>query len=78
MILITVTIYLLLAKGTLFITQILNQAGLTKNSAAAKDMIKRNAVKVDGEEVNAGFSLTSGQTVVIQAGKKAYAKVTVA
>lgn len=40
-------------------------------------MIKRGAVKVDGEVVDGGFSLTSGQTAVIQAGKKAYAKVTV-
>jgi tyrosyl-tRNA synthetase len=62
----------------LFITQILNQAELAKNSSSAKDMIKRGAVKVDGEVVDAGFSLTAGQTVVIQAGKKAYAKVTVA
>ncbi|MGP4714044.1 MULTISPECIES: tyrosine--tRNA ligase [unclassified Psychrobacter] len=61
----------------LFITQILNQAQLAKNNSAAKDMVKRGAVKVDGEVVDAGFSLTSGQTVVIQAGKKAYAKVTV-
>ncbi|MGP5504116.1 tyrosine--tRNA ligase [Psychrobacter celer] len=61
----------------LFITQILNQATLAKNNSAAKDMVKRGAVKVDGEVVDAGFSLTSGQTVVIQAGKKAYAKVTV-
>ncbi|MEG9304351.1 tyrosine--tRNA ligase [Psychrobacter celer] len=62
----------------LFITQILNQAALAKNNSAAKDMVKRGAVKVDGEVVDAGFSLASGQTVVIQAGKKAYAKVTVA
>ncbi|MGP4964471.1 tyrosine--tRNA ligase [Psychrobacter celer] len=62
----------------LFITQILNQAALAKNNSAAKDMVKRGAVKVDGEVVDGGFSLTSGQTVVIQAGKKAYAKVTVA
>ena len=61
----------------LFITQILNQAALAKNNSAAKDMVKRGAVKVDGEVVDGGFSLTSGQTVVIQAGKKAYAKVTV-
>lgn len=64
-------------QDALFITQILNQAALAKNNSAAKDMVKRGAVKVDGEVVDAGFSLTSGQTVVIQAGKKAYAKVTV-
>ena len=72
------TLELEAGQEALFITQILNQADLAKNSAAAKDMLKRNAVKVDGEEVNAGFSLTSGQTVVIQAGKKAFARVTIA
>lgn len=61
----------------LFITQVLNQANLAKNSAQAKDMLKRGVVKVDGEVVDASFSLTKGQTVVIQAGKKAYAKVSV-
>ena len=65
-------------QDALFITQVLNQAKLAKNNSAAKDMVKRGAVKVDGEVVDGGFSLTSGQTVVIQAGKKAYAKVTVA
>lgn len=64
-------------QDALFITQILNQAELAKNNSAAKDMVKRGAVKVDGEVVDASFSLTSGQTAVIQAGKKAYAKVTV-
>lgn len=73
-----ITLELEAGQEALFITQILNQADLAKNSAAAKDMLKRNAVKVDGEEVNAGFSLTSGQTVVIQAGKKAFARVTIA
>ena len=73
-----ITLELEAGQDALFITQILNQADLAKNSAAAKDMLKRNAVKVDGEEVNAGFSLNSGQTVVIQAGKKAFARVTIA
>lgn len=59
----------------LFITQILNQAGLAKNSAQAKDMLSRGAVKVDGQVVDASFALEAGQTVVIQAGKKAYARV---
>ncbi|MGP9557141.1 tyrosine--tRNA ligase [Psychrobacter sp. AOP7-A1-24] len=64
-------------QDALFITQVLNQAKLAKNNSAAKDMVKRGAVKVDGKVVDGGFSLISGQTVVIQAGKKAYAKVTV-
>lgn len=65
-------------QDKLFITQVLNQAALAKNSAQAKDMLSRGAVKVDGEVVDASFALSAGQTVVIQAGKKAYAKVTVA
>ncbi|MBO1530726.1 tyrosine--tRNA ligase [Psychrobacter sp. F1192] len=64
-------------QEALFITQILNQAELAKNNSAAKDMVKRGAVKVDGDVVDGSFSLTSGQSVVIQAGKKGYARVTV-
>ena len=41
-------------------------------------MLTRGAVKVDGQVVDASFALSAGQTVVIQAGKKAYAKVTIA
>ena len=62
-------------QDKLFITQILNQASLAKNSAQAKDMLSRGAVKVDGQVVDASFALEAGQTVVIQAGKKAYARV---
>ena len=72
-----VTLELPDGQEALFITQILNQAELAKNNAAAKDMVKRGAVKVDNEVVNAGFNLTSGQAAVIQAGKKAYARVVV-
>lgn len=65
-------------QDKLFITQVLNGANLAKNSAQAKDMLSRGAVKVDGQVVDASFAMSAGQTVVIQAGKKAYAKVTVA
>ncbi|MCG7412463.1 tyrosine--tRNA ligase [Moraxella nonliquefaciens] len=61
----------------LFITQILNQASLAKNSAQAKDMLSRGAVKVDGQVVDASFALSVGQTVVVQAGKKTFARVIV-
>lgn len=62
-------------QDRLFITQILNQAKLAKNSAQAKDMLKNNAVKVDGKTVDAQFSLQAGDEAIIQAGKKAYAKI---
>lgn len=61
----------------IFIAQVLNQTGLVKNSAAAKDALKNGSVKVDGQVVGADFALTKGQTVVVQAGKKAFARVAV-
>lgn len=61
----------------IFIAQVLNQANLVKNSAAAKDALKNGSVKVDGAVVGADFALTKGQTVVVQAGKKAFARVSV-
>lgn len=62
----------------LFIAQLLNQAGLVKNSAQAKDSLKNGSVKVDGAVVGADFAVEKGQTVVVQAGKKAFARVSVA
>ncbi|UXZ04016.1 tyrosine--tRNA ligase [Moraxella nasicaprae] len=62
----------------LFIAQLLNQAGLVKNSAQAKDALKNGSVKVDGAVVGADFAIEKGKTVVVQAGKKAFARVSVA
>lgn len=62
----------------LFITSVLSRAGLTKNSAQAKDALGRGAVKVDQNVVDASFTLKAGDVVIIQAGKKAIARVTVA
>lgn len=59
----------------LFITQVLNLAELAKNAAQAKDMVKRGVVKVDHDVVDASYSLKSGDDVLIQAGKKAFAQV---
>ncbi|WP_323842232.1 MULTISPECIES: tyrosine--tRNA ligase [unclassified Moraxella] len=61
----------------IFIAQVLNQANLVKNSAAAKDALKNGSVKVDGQVVGADFALTKGQTVVVQSGKKAFARLSV-
>ncbi|MFL1732727.1 tyrosine--tRNA ligase [Moraxella oculi] len=61
----------------LFIAQLLNQAGLVKNSAQAKDALKNGSVKVDGAVVGADFALGKGAVVVVQAGKKAFARVSV-
>lgn len=61
----------------LFITSVLTKAGLTKNGAQAKDALQRGVVKVDQQVVDASFTLKAGAVVIIQAGKKAIARVTV-
>ncbi|ENV35574.1 tyrosine--tRNA ligase [Acinetobacter gerneri] len=62
--------------GEIFIASILRLAGLTKNAAQAKDAVARGAVKVDWEVVDANFSVNENKTYIIQAGKKAIARVT--
>ena len=62
--------------GEMFIASILRTAGLTKNAAQAKDAVARGAVKVDWAVVDVNFSVTENKTYIIQAGKKAIAKVT--
>lgn len=61
--------------GEIFISSILRLAGLTKNAAQAKDAVARGAVKVAGQVVDASYCAKENQTVVIQAGKKAIARV---
>jgi len=55
---------------------VLSRSGLTKNSAAAKDVMQRGAVFIDGQPAPADFRMAVGQTHVIQAGKKAIARIT--
>lgn len=55
---------------------VLNRAGLVKNAAAAKDVIQRAAVFIDGQPAPDDFRMLVGDTHVIQAGKKAIARVT--
>ena len=57
------------------IAAILNKAGLVKNSAAARDLLAAGSVKVDGEVVDRSFVFALGATHVCQAGKKAFARV---
>jgi tyrosyl-tRNA synthetase len=57
------------------ISAILNKAGLTKNSNAARDMLKNGSVKVDKEVIDSSYKMKAGTEHVIQAGKKKFAKV---
>ncbi|WP_431024520.1 tyrosine--tRNA ligase [Halomonas sp. H5] len=60
------------------IAAVLNRTGLANNSAQAKDMLGNGRVKVDGEVAPRDLMLASGKSYVIQAGKKRYARVTIA
>ncbi|AXY58656.1 MULTISPECIES: tyrosine--tRNA ligase [Acinetobacter] len=62
--------------GEVSIISILRAAGLTKNSAQSKDAVGRGAVKVDWNVVDASYMVKENGTLIIQASKKAIAKVT--
>lgn len=64
-------------RGQLMLVQVLRLAGLAHNSSAAKDVLKRGAVYIDGQQADEGLILAPGDTKVIQAGKRRIAKVIV-
>lgn len=58
------------------IAVVLRQAGLTGSSSEALRMIEQGAVRVNGERVeNKGLILAVGQEVVLQVGKRRFARV---
>ncbi len=59
------------------VAAVLNKAGLVKNAAAARDLLAAGSVKVDGEVVDRGFLFEIGHTYICQAGKKAFARISV-
>ncbi|KZX83509.1 hypothetical protein A3715_31865 [Oleiphilus sp. HI0009] len=59
------------------ISAVLRMAGLVKNGAAAKDVLKRGAVYVDGQKVEASLMIKVRGRFVIQAGKKKIARVSI-
>jgi len=63
------------AAEDLPIGAVLNKAGLVKNSAVARDLLSSGGVRVDGEVVDRSFVFKVGATHVLQAGKKACARV---
>lgn len=54
---------------------VLNRAGLTKNAAAARDLLNAGSVKVDGQVVERDFVFVLGAEHVCQAGKKKFARI---
>lgn len=61
----------------LHIAAILRLSGLVKNSAAAKDVLGRGAVFVDGRPLTGDFFMAVGESAIIQAGKKKIARISV-
>ncbi len=58
------------------IASLLNKAGLVKNAAGARDLLNAGSVRIDGEVVDRTFIYKLGASHVCQAGKKAFARVT--
>jgi tyrosyl-tRNA synthetase len=65
----------LLSAEDMPISSVLNKAGLVKNAAAARDLLSAGSVKVDGEVVDRAFIFKLGSAHVCQAGKKAFARI---
>ncbi|MDH4653521.1 tyrosine--tRNA ligase [Pseudomonas sp. JS3066] len=60
------------------IASVLNKAGLVKNAAVARDLLGAGGVRVDGEVVDRAYVFKLGATHVLQAGKKSFARVSLA
>jgi len=62
-------------KGEMPMAAVLRLAGLVKNGAAARDVLGRGAVYVDGQQFEGDRMFVEGDDCVIQAGKKKIARV---
>ncbi|MCH9639084.1 MAG: tyrosine--tRNA ligase [Betaproteobacteria bacterium] len=63
---------------TLPLTQLLKQTGLTSSTSEALRMIGQNAVKINGEKVeDKTITIPRGETIIVQVGKRKFAKVNV-
>jgi tyrosyl-tRNA synthetase len=59
------------------IAQILKAAGLTASTSEALRMIEQGGVRIDGEKLSdRALQLAPGKTVVLQVGKRKFARVT--
>jgi tyrosyl-tRNA synthetase len=64
------------AGESLAIAYVLKQAGLTETTSEAMRMIQQGGVKLDGEKVcDKALQLAKGATVVLQIGKRKFARV---
>jgi tyrosyl-tRNA synthetase len=69
---------LLAVDGKLGLAQVLKQAGLTGSTSEALRLIEQGGVRIDGERVSdRAATLAQGVTVVVQAGKRKFARVSI-
>lgn len=60
----------------LSLPQVLKQAGLTGSTSEALRMIEQGGVRLNGERItDKGLSLTHGEALVLQVGKRKFARV---
>ena len=72
------TVELESVNGVMGIAQVLKQAGLTASTSDAMRMIDQGGVKLGGEKVSdRALVLVAGSEVVLQVGKRKYAKVVI-
>ncbi|WP_413438457.1 tyrosine--tRNA ligase [Sulfuriferula sp. GW1] len=65
-------------NGSLSITQVLKQAGLTTSTSDAMRMIEQGGVRMDGDKISdKTWVLNAGTCVVVQVGKRKFARVTI-
>jgi tyrosyl-tRNA synthetase len=65
------------ASASASISWVLKQADLTKSTSDARRMVQQGAVKIDGERISdVNLELPAGASVVIQVGKRRFARVT--
>jgi len=64
--------------GAMALTQILKQAGLTASTSESLRMISQGGVKANGEKVeDKGLQVPPGETLVLQVGKRKFARITI-
>ncbi|QID18685.1 tyrosine--tRNA ligase [Nitrogeniibacter mangrovi] len=64
--------------GACLLTRAIKHAGLTASTSEAMRMIGQGAVRIDGEKVSdSGLELSAGDCVVVQVGKRKFARITV-
>ena len=60
------------------LAQVLKQAGLTPSTSEAIRMLDQGGVRLNGEKVaDKGLKIRKGEAVVLQVGKRKFARVTI-